>query len=81
MSSIRALLYAVIKENLPGLDGEGLDELRSLKELGADSIDRIEIISSVLHRLGLSVSISTFNDTPDLRTMIATLERLVLENP
>lgn len=79
MSGIRALVHAVITEIMPSLEDLGVDEGRSLKELGADSVDRVEIIVSVLHRLGLGVPISTFNDTPDLRTMIAILEQLVLE--
>ncbi|HEY6797889.1 MAG TPA: phosphopantetheine-binding protein [Kineosporiaceae bacterium] len=42
---------------------------RHLRQLGADSVDRVEIILTVLDRLGTRVPLAAFSDLPDLDAM------------
>ena len=48
---------------------------RHLKDLGADSLERVEIIMQVLDRLGLRIPLAEFASLPDIDAMVDLLER------
>lgn len=65
----RAVVEAVT-EILPAVPAAEVTGTRHLKELGADSVDRVEIILTLLDRLGLDVPLSSFADLPNLDAVI-----------
>jgi polyketide biosynthesis acyl carrier protein len=67
---IWALLYEVLATILPGVPRAEITAGRHLKDLGADSVDRVEIIMLLIDRLGLSEPMSSFSDLPDLRALV-----------
>lgn len=52
---ILPLITEAIVEVLPELDGHPFTESDSLEDLGADSMDRAEIVMTVLERLDLEI--------------------------
>ncbi|KVM68320.1 acyl carrier protein [Burkholderia ubonensis] len=72
----REQVHSVLLDIMPALNAADIDERRHLKELGADSVDRVEIIMSLRERFGLDVAMSRFSDVPDLRTLIVLLATL-----
>ncbi|KUZ73259.1 hypothetical protein WI73_20565 [Burkholderia ubonensis] len=72
----REQVHNVLLDIMPALNAADIDERRHLKELGADSVDRVEIIMSLRERFGLDVAMSRFSDVPDLRTLIVLLATL-----
>jgi polyketide biosynthesis acyl carrier protein len=72
----RAEVYAVILDILPSLTPADLDDAVHLKDLGADSVDRVEIIMGVLDRLDLREPLSTFSDLPNIGALIELLGEL-----
>jgi len=70
---ITAILHEVIAEILPGVPPTDLIGHKHLKELGADSVDRVEIIMMVIERLGLHEPMSSFNAVPDLDALVTVL--------
>ena len=77
----RAEVHAVIRSILPGLGPDDIDESLHLKDLGADSVDRVEIIMGVLDRLGLREPLSTFSDVPSIRALVLLLGELQRRRP
>nr|ASV46895.1 hypothetical protein [uncultured bacterium] len=75
-AAVRKELHAVILSILPSLAPEDINESVHLKDLGADSVDRVEIIMGVLDRLGVREPMATFSDVPNIRALIDLLTRL-----
>lgn len=73
----RAEVHAVILGILPSLTPADIDESVHLKDLGADSVDRVEIIMGVLDRLDLQEPLSTFSDLPNIGALIELLGELL----
>jgi polyketide biosynthesis acyl carrier protein len=55
---------------LPGLSPADLRPEAHLKDLGADSIDRVEIIMTIIERTGIDEPLSSFSDLPDLASLV-----------
>jgi polyketide biosynthesis acyl carrier protein len=66
LAEIRDLVHSV----LPFVAHEDMHEDLSLRDLGADSIDRVEIIQALRARFGLAAPLSAFADIPDLRGLV-----------
>lgn len=69
-ASVAALVVEVIHTILPGVPAEEITGDRHLKELGADSVDRVEIILGLVERLGLDESMSSFSDLPNIDALV-----------
>jgi polyketide biosynthesis acyl carrier protein len=69
-AEVAALVREVVGSILPALPAAEIAEDRHLKELGADSVDRVEIILTVLHRLGLDEPMSSFSSLPNLGALV-----------
>jgi polyketide biosynthesis acyl carrier protein len=52
---VLALIETTVREILPELAGRALGPADSLEELGANSMDRAEIVMTVLERMNLSM--------------------------
>jgi polyketide biosynthesis acyl carrier protein len=72
---IAAAVSGAVREILPVVTPEEIRGDRHLKDLGADSLERVEIIMQVLDRLGLSIPLAEFADLPDIDAMVDLLER------
>lgn len=68
--AVTALVRDVIGAILPGVPVSAMTEDRHLRELGADSVDRVEIILSILDRLDLDEPMSSFSSLPSLGALI-----------
>lgn len=69
-AAVAAAVRGAITMIMPGLDPAEVDERLHLKDLGADSIDRVEIILSVIDRLGVREPLSAFSDIPTIADLI-----------
>ncbi|MER7165759.1 phosphopantetheine-binding protein [Micromonospora sp. NPDC000207] len=72
-SHVRQVVHEVITEILPSVRAEDIDGRQHLKDLGADSVDRVEIILGVRERLGVTEPLASFSDLPDLDHLVAFL--------
>ncbi|MEU3825478.1 acyl carrier protein [Streptomyces sp. SID486] len=70
-----ALVHEVVAQILPGLSADRITGDRHLRDLGADSVDRVEIILGLLQRLGLDTPMSRFSDVPDIDALVDVLLR------
>lgn len=73
----RLLVHDVIFSILPALREKGIDESRHLKELGADSVDRVEIIMSLLQQFNLQSPMSAFSDVANVAGLIDLLSEMM----
>ena len=69
-SDIARAVVESVTEILPAVPAAEVTGRRHLKELGADSVDRVEIILTLLDRLGIELPLSRFADLPDLDAVI-----------
>lgn len=68
------MVRGVVAEFL-GLPLDQVREHRDLRAHGADSIDRVEILVTLTHRLGVEVPLAAFAAVPDLRALAQVLHR------
>ena len=74
MTDVREVVTSTVREILPDVAADEIRPDRHLKDLGADSVDRVEIIGAVLDRLSLDEPLSSFSDLPDIGAMVDLLE-------
>lgn len=67
---LAGVVLDVVAGILPGVPRAEITEERHPRQLGADSVDRVEIIATVLDRLGLDRPMSDFSDLPHLGAMV-----------
>jgi polyketide biosynthesis acyl carrier protein len=65
-----ALVQETVAQILPGVPRAQITGDKHLRELGADSVDRVEIILSLIDRLRLDEPMSNFSDLPDLDALV-----------
>lgn len=70
---VAAIVHDVVATALPSVPPAGIRGDRDLRQLGADSVDRVEIILMLLDRLGLDLPLSHFNDLRDLDGLVSLL--------
>jgi len=68
--TIVQIVRETISSILPNLPAEAISGSRSLKDLGADSVDRVEIILSIMNRLGLDEPMSNFSSIPNIDELV-----------
>lgn len=71
--AIAHLVVEVVTEILPTVPAASVAGHRHLKDLGADSVDRVEIIVSLLDRLALREPLSAFASLPNIDAVIDVL--------
>ncbi len=70
---VAAVVHEVIESILPGATADPDLGRKHLKELGADSVDRVEIILAVMDRLRVDRPMSTFSAIPDVDSLVTYL--------
>ncbi|MER7168819.1 phosphopantetheine-binding protein [Micromonospora sp. NPDC000207] len=74
-------VFEVVRDSLlevvPEVDPDAVTPGRTLADLGCTSIDRAEIVTLSMERLGVVVPITEFRDVNDLDTIVELLGRHV----
>ncbi|MER5704784.1 acyl carrier protein [Micromonospora sp. NPDC002296] len=70
-AEVRRVVLDVIAEILPGVPPEEITDDKNLLDLGADSVERVEIIVELQHRFGSTEPVSRFADVPDIGALVA----------
>jgi polyketide biosynthesis acyl carrier protein len=73
--TIARVVRETISSILPNLPAEAIASNKSLKDHGADSVDRVEIILSIMNRLGIDEPISNFSSIPNIDALVVYLCR------
>lgn len=63
----------VIMEVLPDLDQDAVRIEKSLKELGANSIDRMEVVTRSMEELGIVVPLMSFAQVSNIQGLVDVL--------
>ncbi len=63
----------VISEVLPDVDSNGVKIEQNLKSLGANSIDRTEIVMLSMERLGIKLPLVSFGGVENIEEMVDVL--------
>lgn len=72
---VRRTLLQVLAEIMPDLPPGEIADHRTLKDLGADSVDRVEIITALTQRLGRDEPLSDLAGAPNLGALVERLSR------
>ena len=72
---IAHLVHGAIVSILPGLRTGEISGDCHLEDLGADSVDRVEILLSILHRLHLKEPLASFAPLKDIDALVDFLWR------
>ncbi|WP_326557420.1 acyl carrier protein [Micromonospora sp. NBC_01796] len=75
-TDLRRVVYEVIMEILPSVSDEQISGDKHLRDLGADSIDRVEIILGLRERLGIDEPLGSFSDLPDIDRLVGFLREV-----
>ncbi|GGP51543.1 phosphopantetheine-binding protein [Saccharothrix coeruleofusca] len=65
-AEVERAILAAVAEIVPGVARADITADKHLRDLGADSVDRVEIILSVLDRLGVREPLASFSDLPNI---------------
>jgi polyketide biosynthesis acyl carrier protein len=76
-AEVTRVVREVVREILPAVAPADITGDRHMKDLGADSVDRVEIIMTLKDRLGVAAPMSSFSEIPDIDALIAFLCRAV----
>ncbi|MEO6084811.1 MAG: phosphopantetheine-binding protein [Umezawaea sp.] len=74
MPDVHEAINSAIGEILPTVEPGDITGDKHLRDLGADSVDRVEIILGVLDRLGLREPLASFSDLPDIAALAGFLK-------
>jgi polyketide biosynthesis acyl carrier protein len=75
------LVKHVIGEVLPDLDQALIVPSKSLVELGANSVDRVEVVTACMERLDLTVPLSRFANANNIGELVSALCKEVSSLP
>jgi polyketide biosynthesis acyl carrier protein len=71
--SIELVVREVIAVVLPSVPPDAVTGNKHLRDLGADSVDRVEIILMLIDRLGLDEPMSSFSQIPNIDGLVTLL--------
>ncbi len=71
LTAIRSSVLVV----LPEIEPEQVTEEVSLTDLGANSIDRVDVVTMTMDTLGISLSVTEFTDVHDIGSLARLLRR------
>jgi polyketide biosynthesis acyl carrier protein len=79
--AVMAAIRRSVREVLPDVDPDLVTEDRSLSELGANSIDRTDVVTMTMDDLGVSVPVGEFHRVGDIGGLASLLRRHVSGAP
>jgi len=69
------LVKRITSEVLPFLPPDDITIEKNLKDLGANSIDRVEVVTRSMEELGIKVPLVEFGKVKDLESLVNVLHR------
>ncbi|MCB9676334.1 MAG: acyl carrier protein [Alphaproteobacteria bacterium] len=78
-NEIRATVLKYLARAVDQVDPATVDSSRSMKELGANSIDIVEVVSSSMRELRIKVPRAQLNDLANIDELVDLLHRTALE--
>lgn len=76
LNEIREMVVGFVKRTLPELKYENVDTQRSMKELGATSIDILEVVSASMRQLKVQVPRDKLGQLKCLEDLVALLHQV-----
>lgn len=77
-------IYAVVKKHLlntvDGLEDSQIDPSKSMKELGANSLDIVEIVSTSMRELKVKVPRSELSKLANISGLVDLLHQVAMQN-
>jgi polyketide biosynthesis acyl carrier protein len=74
-----AEIFETVKQNvlkvLPDLQPDDVTTEGTLTDLGANSVDRADVVTMSMEDLGLTVPVSEFQEVHDIRSLVDVLAR------
>jgi polyketide biosynthesis acyl carrier protein len=67
---VEAVVHDVVAEILPGVPRSEITGDKHPAQLGADSVDRVEIVLTLLDRLGVDAPMARFDGLRDLDALV-----------
>jgi acyl carrier protein len=81
----RGEIFEVVRANIrtvvDGVDPAAISEEVSMRELGADSLQTVEVVSRSMKQLRLKVARTELSRATNLRELLDLLERAAAERP
>lgn len=71
--AVERVVREVLAVILPSVPADAITGEKHLKDLGADSVDRVEIILMLLDRLQIDEPMSTFSQVPNIDGLVTLL--------
>jgi polyketide biosynthesis acyl carrier protein len=68
--TIARIVREAISSIVPNLPAQDISSNKSLADHGADSVDRVEIILSIMSRLGMDEPMSNFSNIPNIDELV-----------
>jgi polyketide biosynthesis acyl carrier protein len=68
--TVARIVRETISSILPNLPAEDVSGNRSLADHGADSVDRVEIILTIMNRLGIDEPMSNFSNISSIDKLV-----------
>jgi acyl carrier protein len=78
-SHIQAVVVKHLCDAVEGLKAEGLDTARSMKDLGANSLDIVEVVSSSMRELKVKIPRAELAKLTNIDQLVDLLHRTALE--
>ncbi|MEZ4323406.1 MAG: phosphopantetheine-binding protein [Myxococcota bacterium] len=78
-NEIRATVLKYLARAVDQVDPAAVDSSRSMKELGANSIDIVEVVSSSMRELRIKVPRAQLNDLANIDELVDLLHRTAVE--
>ena len=69
-TDVERTVHEVVIGILPATAAAGVAGDKHLKELGADSVERVEIVLGILERMGLTEPMSSFSELPSVDALV-----------
>jgi polyketide biosynthesis acyl carrier protein len=69
-AGVARLVHETVAAILPQVPAEQITGDKHLKDLGADSVDRVEIIMALIDALGVRAPMAGFSTVPDIDALI-----------
>jgi polyketide biosynthesis acyl carrier protein len=70
---VRRIVDETIRAILPQLGSAEIPGNAHIKDLGADSVERVEIITGIVDRMGLRTPLARFADIPNVDALVSFL--------
>jgi acyl carrier protein len=76
---VKAVVVKHLVDAVDGLDAQAIDPTRSMKDLGANSLDIVEVVSSSMRELKIKIPRSELARLTNLDGLVDLLHRTALE--